>query len=265
MMKVRIYQVDAFTGKLFAGNPAAVCILDSWLDDTLMQSIANENNLSETAFAVQKGKTFEIRWFTPTTEVDLCGHATLATAYIIFNILNYPDSQISFYSPRSGVLSVEKKEDMLYLDFPTDIIKTVEEKQYEIIENCIGTKVIALFKGKIDYIAVIENEKRLRVLVPNLSEVSKLDSRGLIVTAKGDEVDFVSRYFGPQCGIDEDPVTGSAHTSLLPVWSKKMNKNRLIAKQLSKRGGLLECEIRGDRCIIGGQARLYLIGEIFLN
>jgi PhzF family phenazine biosynthesis protein len=264
-MKVKLYQIDAFADKLFAGNPAAVCILDSWLDDDLMQSIAFENNLSETAFVVPNGQLFEIRWFSPTIEIELCGHATLATAFIIFNILNYQDSIIRFYSPMSGMLAVEKKDNMLYLDFPTDIIKTVEEEKYPIIESCVGTKVLALFKGNVDYVAVIEDENRVRNVEPNLSEISKLDSRGLIVTAKGDEVDFVSRYFGPQCGIDEDPVTGSAYTTLLPIWSKKLGKNRLIAKQISKRGGTLDCEIRGNRCIIGGQAKLYLIGEIFLN
>jgi PhzF family phenazine biosynthesis protein len=265
MQPIKLYQVDAFTNKLFSGNPAAVCILDSWLDEALMQSIANENNLSETAFVVPNKEIFEIRWFTPTVEVELCGHATLAASYVIFNILNYQDTIIRFHSPISGRLAVEKKEDMLFLDFPTDHIKTVGSEYYEIIKNCIGTKALALFKGNVDYVAVIENEATLRTLEPNLTEIAKLDSRGLIVTAKGDETDFVSRYFGPQCGIDEDPVTGSAHTSLLPIWSKKLGKNRLIAKQLSKRGGDLECEFKGDRCIIGGKARLYLTGEIYLN
>jgi PhzF family phenazine biosynthesis protein len=265
MQKIKLYQVDAFTNKLFSGNPAAVCILDAWLDDTLLQSIANENNLSETAFVVPNKEIFEIRWFTPTVEVELCGHATLAASYVIFNILNYQDAIIKFYSFSSGMLAVEKKEDMLFLDFPTDHIKTVAQEHYKFIEKSIGTKVIALFKGNVDYVAVIENEATLKILEPNLTEISKLDSRGLIVTAKGDEADFVSRYFGPQCGIDEDPVTGSAHTSLIPIWSKKLGKNRLIAKQLSKRGGDLECEFKDDRCIIGGQARLYLIGEIYLN
>jgi PhzF family phenazine biosynthesis protein len=265
MRKIKLYQVDAFTDKLFSGNPAAVCILDSWLDDALMQSIANENNLSETAFVVPNKEVFAIRWFTPTIEVELCGHATLASSFVIFNILNYQNDIIKFHSPISGDLFVEKKGDMLFLDFPTDNIKTVAQEQYSFIEKCVKTKVIALFKGNVDYVAVVENEATLKTLEPDLTEISKLHSRGLIVTAKGDEVDFVSRYFGPQCGIDEDPVTGSAHTTLLRIWSKKLDKNRLIAKQLSKRGGDLECEFKNDRCIIGGKARLYLTGEIYLN
>jgi PhzF family phenazine biosynthesis protein len=265
MQKIKFYQVDAFTDKLFAGNPAAVCILDSWLNDELMQSIANENNLSETAFIVPVGEIFEIRWFTPTVEVELCGHATLASSYVIFNMLNYHNTTITFFSPISGMLSVEKKEDMLFLDFPTDNIELIKNEQNVIIEKCIGIKPIELYKGNVDYIAVIENETTLRLLHPNLSEISKLNSRGLIITAKGDEVDFVSRYFGPQCGIDEDPVTGSAHTSLLPIWSKKLNKKRMIARQLSKRGGQLWCELKEDRCIIGGKAQLYLVGEIVTN
>jgi len=265
MQKIKIYQVDAFTDKLFSGNPAAVCILESWLDDELMQSIANENNLAETAFVVPNEQFFEIRWFTPTVEVDLCGHATLATSYVLFNLLSFPNTLIRFYSPRSGMLAVEKKEDMLFLNFPTDHLEIVEEKQYAMIEKCIGTKPVELYKGKNDYVVVLENENALKTLVVDLKEISKLDSRGLIVSAKGDEIDFVSRYFAPQSGIDEDPVTGSAHTSLLPLWSKKLNRNNLIAKQLSKRGGKLVCEFKNDRCIIGGNAKLYLTGEIYLN
>jgi PhzF family phenazine biosynthesis protein len=265
MQKIKLFQVDAFTDKLFSGNPAAVCILNAWLDAKLMQVIANENNLSETAFVVPNGDIFEIRWFTPTIEVELCGHATLATAFVIFNILNYQNAVIKFSSHISGDLFVEKKNNMLFLNFPTDMIHTVAQEQYKAIEKCIGTHVLTVFKGNVDYIAVVENEDYLRFLKPNLIEIAKLNSRGLIVTAKGDESDFVSRYFGPQSGIDEDPVTGSAHTSLLPIWSKKLGKNRLFAQQLSKRGGVLECEIKGNRCIIGGKARLYLMGEIYLE
>ena len=265
MKNTKIYQVDAFTDKLFSGNPAAVCILDTWVSDALMQSVANENNLAETAFVVPNGKNFEIRWFTPTVEVDLCGHATLATAFILFNILKYPDFLIRFHSPRSGRLSVEKKEDMLFLDFPTDKLEVLTEEKNAMIEKCIGTKPVELYKGKTDYIAVIDNEKSLKILQPDLHEISKLKARGLIVTAKGEKVDFVSRFFAPQSGIHEDPVTGSAHTSLLPLWSKKLAKNRLIANQLSQRGGQLVCELKKDRCLIGGKARLYLTGTINLE
>jgi PhzF family phenazine biosynthesis protein len=264
MQKIKIFQVDAFTDKLFSGNPAAVCILDKWLSDDLMQSIANENNLAETSFVVPKGKDFEIRWFTPATEVDLCGHATLASAFIFFNLLDYPDSLIKFYSPKSGLLSVKKNEEMLYLDFPTDTLEKISGKENE-MEACTGIKPIEVYKGKTDYISVIESESSLKNLQPNLIEISKLKARGLIVTAKGNQVDFVSRFFAPQSGIDEDPVTGSAHTSLLPLWAKKSGKNNFIANQLSERGGQLVCEFNNDRCLIGGKARLYLTGEINID
>jgi PhzF family phenazine biosynthesis protein len=264
MQRFKIYQVDAFTDKLFSGNPAAVCILDKWLSDDLMQAIGNENNLAETSFIVPKGKDFEIRWFTPTIEVDLCGHATLASAFVLFNILNYPDPIIRFHSPRSGLLTVSKNDDLLFLDFPTDTLKLICGEQ-DIVEKCIGIKPIELHKGKTDYIALIDSESSLQNLRPQLEKISKLKARGLIVTAKGDNVDFVSRFFAPQSGINEDPVTGSAHTSLLPLWSKSLGKNKLIANQLSKRGGQLFCEFKNDRCLIGGKARLYLTGEINLD
>jgi len=264
MQSIKIFKIDAFTDKLFSGNPAAVCILDKWLSEDLMQSIANENNLAETAFVVPNGKDFEIRWFTPTTEVDLCGHATLASAFVLFNLLGYPDSSIRFRSPRSGQLSVNKNGEMLYLDFPTDTVELISGEN-NIMEGCIGIKPREVLKGKTDYIAVIDNETSLINLQPNLEEISKLKARGLIVTAKGDQVDFVSRFFAPQSGIDEDPVTGSAHTSLLPIWAKKLGKNNLIANQLSKRGGHLICEFNTDRCLIGGKAKLYLTGEIKLD
>jgi len=265
MKTIKLYHVDAFTDRLFAGNPAAVCVLDTWLEDELMQSITIENNLSETAFVVPNGKDFEIRWFAPAAEVDLCGHATLASAYVLFYILHYPKAIIRFLSPRSGWLSVEKKEDMLFLDFPTDTITAVSHDVKARLEKCIGMKTVESYKGKTDYMAVIDSEASLQALQPDFLEIAKLEARGLIVTAKGDEVDFVSRFFVPRLGINEDPVTGSAHTTLLPLWSKKLCKNRLTAKQLSKRGGQLVCEYKDDRCLIGGQARLFLTGEIYLR
>lgn len=265
MNKIRTYQVDAFTDKLFSGNPAAVCILDTWLSDDLMQSIAKENNLAETAFVVPVEQDFEIRWFTPAIEVDLCGHATLATAFVLFNILNYDGSCIRFHSPRSGLLKVEKSGDMLFLDFPTDIMEQLPVEQNEALEKCIGARVSASYKGKTDYIAVIESEQLLQDLRPDLTEIAKLKARGLIVTAKGDKVDFVSRFFAPQSGIDEDPVTGSAHTSLLPLWSGILGKNKMTAAQISERGGQLVGEFRNERCLIGGKARLFLTGEISLD
>jgi PhzF family phenazine biosynthesis protein len=259
MRNIELYQVDAFTDRLFAGNPAAVCILDSWISDELMQSISAENNLAETAFIVRTGNDFEIRWFTPTVEVDLCGHATLASAFVLFHELKFKDPVIHLHS-RSGLLKVFMRGDTLFLDFPTD---TIELCIQEInIETCIGIKPIELYKGKTDYIAVINNEEELRNLQPDLIEISKLNARGLIVTSKGEQVDFVSRFFAPQSGVSEDPVTGSAHTSLIPLWSKKLGKTEFTAHQLSKRGGQLICEFLGDRCLIGGTARLYLKGLI---
>lgn len=262
--KIKMYQVDAFTDTLFSGNPAAVCILDKWLDDELMQSIALENNLAETAFVVSKGKEFEIRWFTPTVEVDLCGHATLAAGFVLFDQHRYPDSKIQFYSLRSGLLPVERNQEWIILDFPSDPIQPLPVEYFAIMEKCIGMKVLGVYKGKSDYIALVENEKCLQNLQANFNEIAKLDARGLVVSAKGDNVDFVSRFFAPQSGIDEDPVTGSAHTSLTPLWATKLNKTKMIARQLSKRGGYLQCEYQGERCLIAGQAKLYLMGEINL-
>ncbi|MDN5553541.1 PhzF family phenazine biosynthesis protein [Prevotella sp.] len=264
MSKIKLYQVDAFTSTLFSGNPAAVCVLDSWLDDKLMQSIGSENNLAETAFLVPRGKDYEIRWFTPSIEVDLCGHATLASAFVLFDVLGYSGSAIKFYSLKSGLLTVTKKDDLLMMDFPTDDLELLSEEQNGKIGTCIGLKPIETYKGKTDFITVIEKESDLKNLQPDLHEVSKLKGRGLVVTAKGDDVDFVSRFFAPQTGIPEDPVTGSSHTSLLPLWSKKLGKASLVARQLSKRGGQLFCEFKGDRCLIGGNAKLYLTGEIYL-
>ncbi len=264
MGKIKLYQVDAFASTLFSGNPAAVCVLDSWIDDKLMQNIGSENNLAETAFLVPRGKDYEIRWFTPSIEVDLCGHATLASAFVLFDVLGYSGSAIKFYSLRSGLLTVTKKDDLLMMDFPTDDLELLAEEQNAKIEACIGLKPIETYKGKTDFITVIEKESDLKNLQPDLHEVSKLKGRGLVVTAKGDDVDFVSRFFAPQTGIPEDPVTGSSHTSLLPLWSKKLGKTSLVARQLSKRGGQLFCEFKGDRCLIGGNAKLYLTGEIYL-
>ena len=262
MSKIKLYQVDAFTSTLFSGNPAAVCVLGSWIDERLMQNIGTENNLAETAFLVPHGQDYEIRWFTPSVEVDLCGHATLASAFVLFNVLGYNDDEIRFYSCRSGLLTVRKRDDLLMMDFPTDDLQLLSEENNAQIEKCIGLKPIETYKGKTDYITVIETESDLKHLQPDLNEVSKLKGRGLVVTAKGDDVDFVSRFFAPQTGIPEDPVTGSSHTSLLPLWSKKLNKNTFVARQLSKRGGQLFCEFKGDRCLIGGNAKLYLTGEI---
>ena len=262
-MKQKIYQIDAFADKVFSGNPAAVCPLDTWLSDETMLKIAAENNLSETAFYVKKGDKFEIRWFTPTVEVDLCGHATLATAYVLFNHENYTESTIRFYSARSGTLTVTKNGDLITLNFPSDNIEEIELTDE--ISNCFNLRPISAFKGKTDYLLVFKNEEEIIDIQPVFNQISKLNARGVIVTAKGNEVDFVSRFFGPQVGVDEDPVTGSAHTTLVPYWSKQLNKTEMTAIQLSERKGYLRTKYLDDRVEIGGEGKLYLIGEIFIE
>ncbi|APQ19303.1 PhzF family phenazine biosynthesis protein [Maribacter hydrothermalis] len=260
-MKQKIFQIDAFTTKLFGGNPAAVCILESWLDTNLMQKIAAENNLAETAFAVKKNDHFELRWFTPEIEVDLCGHATLATAFVLFNYYGFKENSLRFISPRSGELLVQKSESgLLTMDFPTDDLTAVYEQ--ENISKAIGKKPLETYKGKTDYMLIYESQAAIEAITPNFHLLNELDCRGIIVSAKGNDVDFVSRFFAPQCGIPEDPVTGSAHTTLTPYWSVKLNKTKLSAKQLSERGGDIQCEYLGDRVKISGYAVCYLIGEI---
>ena len=260
-MKQKIYQIDAFTSKLFGGNPAAVCILESWLETDLMQQIAAENNLAETAFAVKNTNHYELRWFTPEIEVDLCGHATLATAFVIFNYYGYKENTLRFISPRSGELLVQKSESgLLTMDFPTDDVTPVSEQTN--ISKAIGKQPVETYKGKTDYMLIYEFQAEIEAITPNFHLLNELDCRGVIVTAKGNEVDFVSRFFAPQCGIPEDPVTGSAHTTLTPYWSEKLNKKTLTAKQLSERGGDIQCEYLGDRVKISGHGVCYLIGEI---
>jgi PhzF family phenazine biosynthesis protein len=260
-VKLPIYQVDAFTGRLFAGNPAAVVFSEAELASETMQSIAAENNLSETAFVVSAGKSFQIRWFTPTVEVDLCGHATLAAAHVIFNHLSYPGSTVSF-SSRSGPLSVRKEGEVLSLNFPVDSIQAVDPPKPLIIG--LGATPTEIFKGRDDYLAIFENEDTILSLSPDMQALLKVPSCGVIVSAPGSEVDFVSRFFAPQCGISEDPVTGSSHTTLTPYWSKKLAKQQLRARQLSRRGGELVCKDLVSRIEIGGQAVTYLVGEISL-
>jgi len=260
MEKISIFQVDAFTGRLFEGNPAAVCPLDQWLPAALMQDIAAENNLAETAFIVPAGKEYEIRWFTPAVEVDLCGHATLASAYVLFEYLGYPGQEIIFHSARSGMLKVSRRGDLLLMDFPSDILERVSLEDE--IQAAIGLRPLETWKGRSDLIALLEGESAVKQLSPDFTRVNQLDCRGLIVTAAGDTADFVSRFFGPRVGINEDPVTGSAHTSLTPLWSARLGKKELTARQLSKRGGSLRCTYLGARCLIGGEAKLYLTGEI---
>jgi len=260
-MRQKIYQIDAFTSQTFGGNPAAVCILDSWLSPELMQKIAQENNLAETAFAVKKDELYEIRWFTPEVEVDLCGHATLATAFVLFHFYEFEKNALQFYSNRSGELIVNKADNgWLTLDFPTDNLIAIQN--IEELDTAIGQAPIKTLKGKTDYMMVFKSQKEIEALEPNHHLLGKMDVRGVIVTAPGDEVDFVSRFFAPACGIPEDPVTGSAHTSLSPYWAEILDKTKMTAKQLSKRGGDLVCEHLGERVKISGKAVLYLTGEI---
>ena len=262
-MNIPIYIVDAFTSKLFSGNPAAVCPLDHWIDNELMQNIAMENNLSETVFFVKENDKYIIRWFAPTEEMDLCGHATLASAFVIFNLLNFQGDIIHFYSPRSGDLMVSKDGGFIIMDFPAD--KFEEIKHEPSFDNCFNNLPHSVFRGKTDLMFIFDNESQIKNMIPNLDEIKKLGGRGLIITAKGDQVDFVSRCFFPQTGIDEDPVTGSAHTTMIPYWSNVFQKNNLTAKQISKRGGSLICENKENRVVIGGEAKLYMIGEICLS
>ncbi len=260
-MNQKIYQIDAFTSKVFSGNPAAVCVLDAWLPAKTMQSIAGENNLAETAFVVKnEAKGYDIRWFTPTIEVYLCGHATLASAYVLFKYYSHPTDEIRFSTLASGELSVVKSKDRLTLNFPADIINKMATPQALI--DAFGKAPLETFKGKTDFVLVYENQKEIETFTPDLSLIKKAGGRGCIITAPGNEVDFVSRFFGPQVGVDEDPVTGSAHTSLTPIWSEKLGEIKLKARQLSKRQGDLDCELKGDRVLITGTAVTYLIGEI---
>ena len=267
-MKLKIYQVDAFTNQVFGGNPAAVVPLTEWLPDAKMQNIAAENNLAETAFIIPTGgeSDFYIRWFTPSIEVRLCGHATLATAHMIYEHLGFDKHALRFDS-LSGILVVQKHAPNTYtLDFPTDILRGYDliSKEAEIIRNILNVNLLAVFKGRDDFMAVLSSEKDIANLKPNFKGLNELNARGLIATAKGKNVDFVSRCFYPEAGIEEDPVTGSAHTTLIPYWAEQLGKMHLSARQISKRGGELACLLRGDRVDISGSAVTYLIGEIFV-
>jgi len=293
-MEIEIYQVDAFCKELFSGNPAAVCPLASWPADALMQNIAAENNLAETAFYAPEGDQYRIRWFTPTLEVDLCGHATLATAHVLYNHKGFTGDTLSFAS-RSGELKVKKDADRLTLDFPTDTLTQipVTDEMY----HWFNKRPEEVYKGKTDYMLVFASEADIKNLQPNLPVIaSHSEARGVIATAPGsanatapgvahataagdtatkapgdaksaaakspDTPDFVSRFFGPQSGVPEDPVTGSAHTTLTPYWSKRLGKKTLTAQQLSARKGYLQCTAAGARTEISGHAKTYLIGRL---
>lgn len=265
----RLYQLDAFTDQLFCGNPAAVVPLTEWLPDAQMQRIAAENNLAETAFYVpdEGADTFHIRWFTPTVEVDLCGHATLATGYVIFFLEKQSDAEQICLNSRSGELKVGRGADnWLTLDFPADTIHKATLLP-PALSTSLPIRPTAVYKGKSDYLLVYENQADVAALDPDFRELGTIPARGIIVTAPADAdtgVDFVSRFFAPQSGIDEDPVTGSAHTTLVPYWAERLGRDQVTAKQISPRGGYLRCRLEDSRVCIGGQVQLYLTGEIHL-
>jgi PhzF family phenazine biosynthesis protein len=258
-MQIPFYQVDAFTDRLFGGNPAGVCPLDQWLADDVMQKVAMENNLSETAFFVKKDDGFHIRWFTPKVEVNLCGHATLASAHIIFQHFGYQGNEIKFES-RSGILNVRKENDLLVLDFPANNPQRTSLPN-EFVHS-LNITPIQCYRGKEDYLLLYKSQQEIEALTPDFKKLEKTDARAVIVTAPGNSVDFVSRFFGPRVGVDEDPVTGSAHTVLIPFWAEKLGKTEMKALQLSRRGGTLFCRLRDDRVDIGGKAVTFLKGEI---
>jgi len=257
-MKIPIYQIDAFTVQVFSGNPAAVCPLVEWLPEPTMQGIVAENNLSETAFFVKKGDNYELRWFTPTSEVDLCGHATLASAYLILTKLEPTKSAVRFQT-KSGDLTVTREGKLLALDFPTQPASTCQPP-FELLSG-LGVQPEEVLKAR-EYLVLLVTEDAVKNLKPDFSELSRLDQASVIITAPGREVDFVSRFFAPGFGIPEDPVTGWAHCTLIPFWSKRLNKTKLVARQVSARGGELFCEDKGERVKIAGKAVLYLEGEI---
>lgn len=259
IMRIPYYQIDAFTSSVFSGNPAGVCPLDEWLDDETLQAIAEENNLSETAFLVKNEDGYDLRWFTPKIEVDLCGHATLASAFVVFKYIAASQISVNFES-KSGTLIVNKEKDLLLMDFPSR--KATPCNRPEKLVMGLGSEPKEILRSARDYLAIYDTESTVKNLQPNLAEIAKLDCLGIIVSAPGLETDFVSRFFAPRAGVPEDPVTGSAHSTLVPYWAKRLCKNQLHAFQVSKRGGELFCEDRGDRVQIAGKAVAYLEGTI---
>ena len=259
-MKIKIYQVDAFAEKAFEGNPAAICPLENWLGDKSLQAIAGENNLSETAFIVATDKGYHIRWFTPLAEVELCGHATLAAAFVAFNELGFSGDMLIFDS-LSGELLVTKEDDILTMDFPSIVPKRCDISP--VLVETLGTWPLEVLSAD-DYIAVYEKAEDVLEMNPDLYRMTQLDRRGVVVTAPGDEVDFVSRFFAPKYGINEDPVTGSAHCELAPYWGRRLKKDKMTAKQLSARGGTILCELKGERVFLAGKAVKFMEGEIYI-
>ncbi len=259
-MKVDIYQVDAFTDTLFKGNPAAVCPLDDWLPDGVMQQVAAENNLAETAFFVGGKGRFALRWFTPAAEVDLCGHATLASGFVVFRFLDPAQNLLTFDSA-SGPLTVAREADgTLALDFPARPPK--QQVSLPALEQALGARPQEVWGGTRDYMAVYAAEEDVRALAPDMEQLKRLDGMAVIATAPGRQADFVSRFFAPKVGVPEDPVTGSSHCTLVPYWAERLQRDRLVAHQLSARGGELFCTARGERVGIAGRCVLYMRGAL---
>lgn len=257
-MDIRFYHIDAFTGRVFSGNPAGVCFLNAWVEDSVLQSIAAENNLSETAFLVRSDNHYELRWFTPRVEIDLCGHATLASAFAVFEHVD-PDAKRVDFQTKSGRLSVERQGDLLVMDFPAR--PPVPCQPPDRIGEILGIPPSRTLRAR-DLMVVYEEEEQIRRLKPDMARIAALDCFAVIATAPGENSDFVSRFFAPGAGIPEDPVTGSAHCTLVPYWSERLGKKELHALQLSERGGELFCEDKGKRIAIGGRAVTYLSGTI---
>lgn len=258
---MKYFVVDAFTDEMFKGNPAGVCFLDTWLEDDFLQNIAAENNLAETAFVVKKDNRYDLRWFTPDVEIDLCGHATLASAYILMNYFEKNINTISFYT-KSGILTVKKNIDLYEMDFPSRIPQKIVTNK--IVQDSINAPIIETYISR-DMLILLETEEQINKLEVDIEKIKKItECFAFIITAvsSNNDYDFVSRFFAPNAGINEDPVTGSSHSTLIPFWAERLNKNRLVAKQLSKKGGTLYCENNGDRVKISGKAKLYLVGEI---
>lgn len=261
MTGIPIYQVDAFTDRLFAGNPAAVCPLEQWLPDRQMQRIAAENNLSETAFFVPKAEGYDLRWFTPVAEVDLCGHATLASAHVLFQQLEVQQETLYFYT-KSGTLTVTRQDQQYMMDFPVDVLEPALPPK--ILLEALQVDPQEVLLGREDYLLILSSEAEVRQIQPDFVKLKRVNSRGVIVSAPGEQVDFVSRCFFPNYGVDEDPVTGSAHTTLTPYWAERLSKQELKAQQLSPRGGVLSCTMLGERVAIAGAAVTYMEGVIRL-
>jgi PhzF family phenazine biosynthesis protein len=259
-MQLAIYQVDAFANRLFAGNPAAVCPLEAWLPDATMQAIAAENNLSETAFFVPRGDDYELRWFTPTLETDLCGHATQASGFVVMNRLAPQRSAVRFHT-KSGALTVTRQGEVFAIDLPVQPPAPCAMPPKFVA--ALGRKPVEILAAT-KYLVLYDNEADVAALAPDTAVLRDIDRDGVIVSAPGRDCDFVSRYFAPHAGIPEDPVTGSAHCTLVPYWAKRLGKTKLHARQISQRGGELFCELRGDRVVIAGRAALYLEGRIHI-